>query len=125
MVNAPADVPVCDVESVVWADNCSDALVDCATDTLEQYCPGSYLLGRTYSVTDACGNASSGQQNILVEDVEAPAFTNWVSAETFSCGSTVVAPGAADLSFEDNQSSGSEIVLSSVLIEVFFYDWSS
>ena len=55
VVNAPEDVPVCDVESVVWADNCSDALVDCATDTLEQYCPGSYLLGRTYSVTDACG----------------------------------------------------------------------
>ena len=118
VVNAPEDVPVCDVESVVWADNCSDALVDCATDTLEQYCPGSYLLGRTYSVTDACGNASTVQQNILVEDVEAPAFTNWISAETFSCDSTVVAPGAADLSFEDNQSSGSEIVLSSVLIEV-------
>ena len=118
VVNAPEDVPVCDVESVVWADNCSDALVDCATDTLEQYCPGSYLLGRTYSVTDACGNATTVQQNILVEDVEAPAFTNWISAETFSCDSTVVAPGAADLSFEDNQSSGSEIVLSSVLIEV-------
>ena len=118
VVNAPADVPVCNAEGIVWTDNCSDALVDCVTDTLEQYCPGSYLLGRTYSVTDACGNASSVQQNILVEDVEAPAFTNWVSAETFSCDSTVVAPGAADLSFEDNQSNASDIALSSVLSEV-------
>ena len=118
VVNAPADVPVCDAEAIVWTDNCSDALVDCVTDTLEQFCPGSYLLGRTYSVTDACGNASSVQQNILVEDVEAPTFTNWVSAETFSCDSTVVAPGAADLSFEDNQSSASDIALSSVLSEV-------
>ena len=118
VVNAPTDVPVCNAEGIVWTDNCSDALVDCVTDTLEQYCPGSYLLGRTYSVTDACGNASSVQQNILVEDVEAPAFTNWVSAETFSCDSTVVAPGAADLSFEDNQSSASDIALSSVLSEV-------
>ncbi|MAB74260.1 MAG: hypothetical protein CMC99_04825 [Flavobacteriales bacterium] len=118
VVNAPADVPVCNAEGIVWTDNCSDALVDCVTDTLEQYCPGSYLLGRTYSVTDACGNASSVQQNILVEDVEAPVFTNWVSAETFSCDSTVVAPGAADLSFEDNQSNASDIALSSVLSEV-------
>ena len=118
VVNAPADVPVCDAEAIVWTDNCSDVLVDCVTDTLEQFCPGSYLLGRTYSVTDACGNASSVQQNILVEDVEAPTFTNWVSAETFSCDSTVVAPGAADLSFEDNQSSASDIALSSVLSEV-------
>ena len=118
VVNAPADVPVCNAEGIVWTDNCSDALVDCVTDTLEEYCPGSYLLGRTYSVTDACGNASSVQQNILVEDVEAPAFTNWVSAETFSCDSTVVAPGAADLSFEDNQSNASDIALSSVLSEV-------
>ena len=118
VVNAPVDVPVCDVESIVWADNCSDALVDCVTDTLEQYCPGSYLLGRTYSVTDACGNASTVQQNILVEDVEAPAFENWVTAETFSCDSVVEPPSETDLSFGDNQSSGADIVLSSVLSEV-------
>jgi len=118
LVNAPLDVPTCDVESVVWNDACSDAEVTCVTDTLEEYCPGSFLLGRTYTVTDACGNVSSVQQNILVEDVEPPAFLNWVTADTFSCDSVVDAPEAEDLMYEDNQSSASDILIEHVLSEV-------
>ena len=118
VVNAPLDVPSCELESILWMDACSDAQVTCLTDTLEQYCPGSFLLGRTYIVADDCGNTSSVQQNILVEDIEAPAFVNWVSAETFSCDSMLEAPQAEDLTFVDNQSTISDIQVVGILSEV-------
>ena len=110
VVNAPSDVPACDVELIVWADNCSDALVDCVTDTLEQYCPGSYLLGRTYSVTDACGNASTVQQNILVEDVEAPVFEDLPNELTYECDTTLSPPSIGELTITDNQSTMDDIL---------------
>ena len=118
VVNAPLDVPSCELESILWMDACSDAQVTCLTDTLEQYCPGSFLLGRTYIVADDCGNTSSVQQNILVEDIEAPAFVNWVSAETFSCDSMLEAPQAEDLTFIDNQSTIADIQVVGILSEV-------
>ena len=118
VVNAPLDVPSCELESILWMDACSDAQVTCLTDTLEQYCPGSFLLGRTYIVADDCGNTSSVQQNILIEDIEAPAFVNWVSAETFSCDSMLEAPQAEDLTFIDNQSTIADIQVVGILSEV-------
>jgi len=118
VVNAPLDVPSCELESILWIDACNDAQVTCLTDTLEQYCPGSFLLGRTYIVADDCGNTSSVQQNILVEDIEAPAFVNWVSAETFSCDSMLEAPQAEDLTFIDNQSTIADIQVVGILSEV-------
>ena len=118
VVNAPLDIPSCELESILWMDACSDAQVTCLTDTLEQYCPGSFLLGRTYIVADDCGNTSSVQQNILVEDIEAPAFVNWVSAETFSCDSMLEAPQAEDLTFIDNQSTIADIQVVGILSEV-------
>ena len=69
-VNSPEEVPVCDIDSVTWSDNCGDVNVLCGgLDTLEVYCPGSYLLAQTFTAVDECGNSSSVQQNILVQDM--------------------------------------------------------
>jgi len=37
--------------------------------------PGSYIIKRTWTATDACGNSVSGVQNIVVGDTHAPVLT--------------------------------------------------
>ncbi|MGB2423908.1 MAG: gliding motility-associated C-terminal domain-containing protein [Flavobacteriales bacterium] len=106
----PANVPDCESNALIWTDNCSDAVVDCATDTIEEFCPGSFLLERTYTVTDACGNVASVQQSILVEDVEEPVFEDLPNEVTYACDTTLSPPSIGELTITDNQSTTDEIV---------------
>ena len=110
VVNSPDEVPVCDIDSVTWSDNCGDVNVLCGgLDTLEVYCPGSYLLGQTFTAVDECGNSSSVQQNILVQDIEPPVFVDLPSELTSTCENPVEAPEAFDVTVTDNQSDSTEI----------------
>jgi gliding motility-associated-like protein len=106
----PLNVPDCEFNALIWTDNCSDAVVDCATDTIEEFCPGSFLLERTYTVTDACGNVASVQQSILVEDVEEPVFEDLPNEVTYACDTTLSPPSIGELTLTDNQSTTDEIV---------------
>ena len=110
VVNSSDEVPVCDIDSVTWSDNCGDVNVLCGgLDTLEVYCPGSYLLGQTFTAVDECGNSSSVQQNILVQDIEPPVFVDLPSELTSTCDNPVEAPEAFDVTVTDNQSDSTEI----------------
>ncbi|MDC3044402.1 gliding motility-associated C-terminal domain-containing protein [bacterium] len=106
----PANVPDCESNALLWIDNCSEAVVDCDTDTIEEFCPGSFLLERTYTVTDACGNVASAQQSILVEDVEGPVFEDLPNEVTYACDTTLTPPSTGELTITDNQSTMDDIL---------------
>ncbi|WP_082333836.1 gliding motility-associated C-terminal domain-containing protein [Mangrovimonas sp. TPBH4] len=58
------------------ADNCSTELEATYTDeTTEGECANSYIITRTWTLTDDCGNATTEVQTINVEDSTAPTFT--------------------------------------------------
>jgi len=84
LAGVPADVSVeCNkvpVAALVTAtDNCGDNPVityaQVRTDEVDS-CPSNYTLTRTWTATDACGNASSESQVITVEDTIAPTLTS-------------------------------------------------
>ena len=70
-----------DVALATATDNCDPApLVTHEDVTVENGCPQSYTITRTFTATDACLNASTAVQTIIVTDSEAP---------TISCLATV------------------------------------
>ena len=111
LVGDPSDVPPCAFDALVWEDACSETTLSCATDTAETYCPGSFLLLRTYTVEDACANSSSWVQSILVEDVEAPSVVSPLDDINVSCDAVVSPWTVDDLSATDNATLGDDLVL--------------
>ncbi|MFN7015522.1 MAG: Ig-like domain-containing protein, partial [Bacteroidia bacterium] len=74
-----ADVPVADVNAITdEADNCLGAVTVTVADTNNggTGCLGSpYIVTRTYTLADACGNTTDLVQTITVEDTTAPTGT--------------------------------------------------
>lgn len=63
--------PIPNAAAVTATDNCSTNLVVSNTQTTQpnsNICSNSYFLVRTYNVTDACGNTSSGSQSLEVKN---------------------------------------------------------
>ncbi|QXP58519.1 Ig-like domain-containing protein [Olleya sp. HaHaR_3_96] len=58
------------------ADNCSTTLNATFTDNIiDGTCPGTFVINRTWSLVDECGNASATQiQTITVSDTTPPSF---------------------------------------------------
>ena len=111
LVGDPSDVPPCAFDALVWEDACSETTLSCATDTTEIYCPGSFLLHRTYTVEDACDNSTSWVQSILVEDVEAPAVTSPLDDLNVACDEVVTPWTLDDLDVTDNATPEDDLVL--------------
>jgi Cohesin domain len=79
---APANVTVqCDDDvpapvSLTATDNCAGSITVSPTEVITPgSCAGSFILVRTWTFTDACGNQSSVSQTITAGDNNAPAFT--------------------------------------------------
>ena len=111
LVGDPSDVPPCAFDALVWEDACSETTLSCATDTAETYCPGSFLLHRTYTVEDACDNSTSWVQSILVEDVEAPAVVSPLADLNVACDAVVTPWTVEDLDATDNATLAGDLVL--------------
>ena len=48
-------------------------------------CAGDYVITRTFTATDDCGNATSATQTITIVDTTAPEFTSVPSDYTAEC----------------------------------------
>jgi hypothetical protein len=102
---APADITVeCDAvptAAILTAtDNCDAAPgIVYAEVRTDGNCPSNYILTRTWTATDACGNSSSRVQLITVQDTHAPVLSAAPADETVECDAV---PTAATLTATDN-----------------------
>ena len=67
------------------SDNCSEFTLEEVEAVLEGDCTGNYTITRTFTATDACGNASTAVQTITVEDTTAPEFASVPADYTVEC----------------------------------------
>ncbi|MCP9763380.1 DUF11 domain-containing protein, partial [Lacihabitans soyangensis] len=114
---APANVTV-SCEAVPTAavltatDNCDTApVVTYAEARTNGTCANSYTLTRTWTTTDVCGNTSSKQQVITVEDKTAPVLSTAPANVTVSCEAV---PTMESLSAVDNCGTAVNVVSSEV-----------
>ena len=70
-------------------DFCSDVSMTSAVDSVAGDCDGAWILTRTFTATDACGNSSSAQQTVTVIDQTAPEFSLVPADTTIGCGAAL------------------------------------
>ena len=93
---APAPLAVQCADDVLAAveltatDNCSGTITGVPVDVVTPGdCPNSFVVTRTWTFTDECGNASTVSQTITVEDTEAPVLSNPPTDVTIECGQDI------------------------------------
>ncbi len=122
LAGVPADATVqCDavplVASPTATDNCdTNAAISFNQTSAAGSCTNSYVLTRTWTATDACGNSSSASQTITVIDTTAPVIAGVPAAATVQCDAvpTAASPTATDtcdnnpsISFNESSAAGS------------------
>ena len=78
------------------SDDCDGAVAVVETQLTEEgQCPGGYVLFRTFTATDACGNVATAQQVVTVEDRVAPTFSYVPGPLTLGCAEPLPTEPAA------------------------------
>ncbi|WP_309612637.1 gliding motility-associated C-terminal domain-containing protein [Flavobacterium sp.] len=65
-------------------------------------CTNNKVITRTWTVTDACGNATTATQIIKTQDITAPTITGTPTAITVSCAADVPTASIASITATDN-----------------------
>jgi hypothetical protein len=87
-------------------DNCDpNPDVDYTDDVVSESCP--YIVERTWTATDSCGNTDSCVQTITVDDTQDPVIT-CADDQTFACDET---PYFTDPTVSDNCDSDPDIIM--------------
>ena len=63
------------MEMAAAVDNCGTVVVTVDEETTFGLCAGDYVITRTFTATDDCGNATSATQTITIVDTTAPVLT--------------------------------------------------
>jgi gliding motility-associated-like protein len=98
-ITLECDQPIPTPPVVNAQDNCdNNPTVSLAVVTLPGNCPEAYVLVRTWTATDACGNSSTGLQTITVRDTKAPVFVNVPPTLELECSDPIPSqqPGVKD-----------------------------
>jgi len=81
-------------------DNCdSDVTISETQETLPGACPDSYVVIRTWIITDNCGNSDRATQKVTVIDNSEPTFASVPASRTVNCDED---PGAEEPVASDN-----------------------
>lgn len=95
-VNVPDDITIsCELEiplhdDIVATDNCGSALVEFVDEIFVGSCPYNYMIERTFTATDLCGNINVETRTITIVDEEKPVFTFVPQDVSFGCDDTVI-----------------------------------
>src|SRR5258706_5581 len=73
-------------------DDCGSGVTLTSVDATNHLCAASYIVTRTWTATDGCGNSSSASQIIYILDTKAPVLSGCPSSVTIECGDPVPAP---------------------------------
>jgi gliding motility-associated-like protein len=104
-VSCSANVPA--MTNLSYTDNCDAAGSVVGTDVSNGgTCPE--IITRTWTITDACGNAATSTQTITVHDLIAPVFAAAPAAVTVSCSADV--PAMTNLGYTDNCDAAGTVV---------------
>lgn len=95
------------------SDLCDPAPTVILDEKREDLCGSSFKLIRTWTATDACGNAATTTQEILLEDKEAPQFRNVPGALTLACNDPIP-PGSAVIAL-DNCDGNPKVTMSDLI----------
>ena len=63
------------MEDASATDNCGEVTLAVVEETVPGACAGDYIVTRTFTATDDCGNASSATQTITIIDTTSPLLT--------------------------------------------------
>ena len=98
-VQCADDVPA--TVELTATDNCSGTITGVPADVVTPGdCPNSFIVTRTWTFTDECGNASAVSQTITVEDTQVPVAPEAPAPLAVQCANDV--PAAAELTATDN-----------------------
>lgn len=84
--------PIPAPEEVFAEDNCSNVNIEFNEVTETGNCAASYVIVRTWSASDDCGNTSSLSQIIEVSDSTPPVFNESPADVVASCGDELIIP---------------------------------
>ena len=113
-VQCADDVPA--AVELTAVDNCTGAITGIPTDeVVPGDCPNTFTVTRTWTFTDECGNSSSVNQTINVEDTQPPSLPAVPAAVTVQCAEDI--PGIEELVAEDNCSGSIQGVFSEERID--------
>lgn len=75
-VTCDSEVPPLNIDDVTVTDNCGGSVTILPASSISQFvCENQYLITRSYSATDACGNTATCTHTILVYDDVPPSIT--------------------------------------------------
>jgi hypothetical protein len=74
-----------EIPEAVAIDNCSDLVITYNDVTFG--CANSFT--RTYTATDACGNAATAEATFIIQDITGPSIVSGPESITISCGETL------------------------------------
>ncbi len=99
-VVADCNATIPSVPNVTGTDNC-DNIVDITFEenTTPGQCANSFVITRTWTATDNCGNTAAATQTITIGDGGAPTFTNAPADATVECDAI---PAPATLTATDD-----------------------
>ncbi|MCH2199347.1 MAG: hypothetical protein MK081_11255, partial [Flavobacteriales bacterium] len=82
------EIPAINAEA---SDNCGTVNVSFEDEIIEGECSQDYVIVRTFTAVDECGNANTTSQSISVVDTQAPVISDFPSDFTIECfeGQTV------------------------------------
>ena len=111
------DLPLPVAPTITASDNCdNDVTVTLSETYFGEPTSGCYILTRTWTATDNCGNSTSTSQDIMVRDLTPPDFVGLPNNATVSCdnipGNSVTATDNCDATVTITVSDN---ILSSVL----------
>ncbi|MFN8263492.1 MAG: hypothetical protein U0T07_08210 [Chitinophagales bacterium] len=86
----------------VASDNCAGTVTVSVSDAISgQSCANKYTITRTWTATDVCGNSTTSQQIIRVNDSIKPVITGTPANITYACASSVPAASNTSVSSDN------------------------